>query len=150
MLDKFPLPAELTPFTVTVRAQRLCEFAKGTGQADRVYLDDAAARAAGHRSIPVPPTFLFCMEMESPNPLEIYERLGIDFSTVLHGEQEFVYHQLAYAGDRLHFSPKIVDTYEKQGGALRFVVWETRVETEARQAIADLKSVMVACRRETE
>lgn len=146
MFDTTHIGTELTPFAVDVDTDRLCSFAKATGQADPVYFDEAAAQAAGHRSIPVPPTFLFCLEMmDSPNPMEVYERLGIDYARVLHGEQHFVYHQLAYAGERLNFRPRITDVYKKKAGTLSFLVWETRVESENRHAVADLKSVMVVC-----
>lgn len=143
VFDTAHIGTELTPFAVDVDRDRLCSFAKATGQTDPVYFDEAAAQAAGHRSIPVPPTFLFCLEMVAPNPMEIFERLGIDYARVLHGEQHFVYHQLAYAGEKLNFRPRIIDIYEKKAGALTFLVWETRVESENREAVADLKSVMV-------
>jgi acyl dehydratase len=39
--------------TTSVRA-----FARGVGYSDPVYFDEAAARAAGYRSLPCPPTYL--------------------------------------------------------------------------------------------
>ncbi len=135
--------SELTPFSVRVEPGRLRSFALATGQADPIYSDEAAARRAGHPSLPVPPTFLFCLEMESPDPMEVYERLGIDYAQVLHGEQHFSYHRLAHAGETLYFRPRIADLYEKKNGALGFVVWETRVEASDGSPVADLRSVMV-------
>lgn len=134
---------ELTPFNVEVERGRLRAFAKATGQDNPIYWDETAARAGGHPSLPVPPTFLFCLEMESPNPMEVFERLDVDHAHVLHGEQHFVFHRLAYAGETLRFKPRIVDLYEKKGGALGFIVWETRVEGIDGSAVADLCSVMV-------
>src|SRR3546814_5874130 len=46
------------PRVVDVEAGFLKFFAKATGETDPVYFDDAAARAAGHPSIPVPPTYI--------------------------------------------------------------------------------------------
>ncbi|MDD3937862.1 MaoC family dehydratase N-terminal domain-containing protein [Rhodoferax sp.] len=135
--------AELTPFSVEVERGRLLAFAKATGQDNPVYFDEMAARAAGHPSLPVPPTFFFCLEMDGPNPMEIYERLGIDYAHVLHGEQHFVFHRMAFAGEVLCFKPRLADLYEKKGGALGFLVWETRVEDSAGAAVADLRTVMV-------
>jgi acyl dehydratase len=46
---------------------------------------------------------------------------------VLHGEQEFRYHRMAYAGDELTARARFTDVYSKKGGALQFLVKETTV-----------------------
>lgn len=143
MLDMQLKGAELTPFSVEVERGRLRAFARATGQDNPIYRDEEAARAQGHPSLPVPPTFLFCLEMESPNPMEVFERLQVNYAQVLHGEQHFVYHRLAHAGETLRFKPRIADLYEKKNGALGFIVWETRVEGRDGSPVADLRSVMV-------
>ena len=135
--------SDLTPFSVEVEPGRLRTFAKACGQDDPVYSDLDAAKAAGYPSLPVPPTFLFCLEMEGPNPMEVYERLGIDSAHVLHGEQHFLYHRMAFAGEALRFAPRIIDRYQKKGGSLKFVVRETRVEGQDGTAVADLRCVLV-------
>lgn len=139
--------ADLTPFDLEVDPARLGSFAQATGQDDPVYRDPGSARAAGHPALPIPPTFLFCLSM-GPHPMEVYERLGVQFAHVLHAEQHFVYHRLAFAGETLRFKPRIADLFEKKGGALEFIVWETRVEGEDGAAVADLRSVMVVCQPE--
>ena len=103
----------------------------------------AAARAAGYPALPVPPTFLFCLEMESPDPAAIRNLLGMDYRKLLHGEQGFSYHGMAYAGDKLTFEQRIEDIYDKKGGTLEFVVRLTRVTNQNGQHIADLRAVTV-------
>ena len=102
-----------------------------------------AARAAGHPGLPVPPTFLFCLEMESPDPAAIRNLLGMDYRSLLHGEQGFTYHAMAYAGDTLTFEQRIEDIYDKKGGALEFVVRTTRVTNQHQQLVAELRCVTV-------
>ncbi|CAB3730230.1 MaoC family dehydratase N-terminal domain-containing protein [Achromobacter kerstersii] len=143
MLDTRHIGAKLPAFTTTVEAGRLRFFAKATGQDDPVYTDDDAARAAGHRGLPVPPTFFFCLEMDSPRPAAMRELLGIDIGRVLHGEQGFTYHAMACAGDVLRFEPRITDIYAKKGGALEFVVRETRVSDAAGNLVAEMRAVTV-------
>ncbi|MBO1016854.1 MaoC family dehydratase N-terminal domain-containing protein [Achromobacter sp. SD115] len=143
MLDTSHIGAALPVFNATVEAGRLRFFAQATGQDDPVYIDEAAARAAGHPGLPVPPTFLFCLEMASPRPAAMRELLGIDIARVLHGEQAFVYHTMAHAGDELHFEPRIADIYAKKGGALEFVVRETRVTDAAGRLVAELRATTV-------
>ncbi len=143
MIDRRYIGHALEPYSVPVEAGRLRFFAKATGQADPVYSDPAAARAAGHRDLPVPPTFLFCLEMDGPNPAAIRELLGLDYRRLLHGEQQFSYHAMAHAGDVLTFEQRIDDIYDKKGGALEFVVRLTRVSNQRGALVAELRAVTV-------
>lgn len=143
MLDKQYIGHTLTGFTSEAQAWRLRFFAKATGQDDPLYIDPEAARAAGYPALPLPPTFLFCLDMDAPNPAEVRELLGIDLGKVLHGEQCFTYHQMAFAGDRLSFQGRIADIYDKKGGALEFVVIETRVTNQHDALVAELRKTIV-------
>ena len=143
MIDRRYIGHELAPFKVEVEKGRLRFFAKATGQSDPIYLDEAAAHDAGHPSLPVPPTFLFCLEMEAPNPAAVRELLGIDYRSLLHGEQGFSYHTMAYAGDTLKYQQRIEDIYNKKNGALEFVVRKTRVTNQRDELVAELRCVTV-------
>lgn len=129
-IDPSVIGTELPPTTVTVEEGRLRFFAKAIG--DTV---DAELR--------VPPTFLFAIELENPNPFAWADQLGIDLRYVLHGEQAFTYHLPAYAGDVLTATPKITDAYSKKGGALDFIVKDTAVTRSDGTLVAELKSVIV-------
>lgn len=133
----------MPPTELAVDAGRLRFFAKSIGETDPVFTDVEAALAAGYPGLPVPPTFLFSIELERPDPFDWVSRLGIDLRHVLHGEQRFVYHSQVYAGDVLTAQPKIVDVYSKKGGALEFVVKDTTVIRADGSVVADLKSVLV-------
>lgn len=130
------------PHDVDVERGRLRFFALVTGQRDPVYTDLDAARDAGHPDLPVPPTFLFCLEMERPDPWSFVAGLGIDLRTILHGGQSFEYHAMAYAGDRLTFASEISDVYEKKGGELTFVARTTEVTRDG-APVARLTGTMV-------
>lgn len=143
MIDKRYIGHELPRYTVDVEKGRLRFFAKSIGETDPIYSDEAAAREAGHRALPVPPTFFFCLEMDAPNPAAVRELLGIDLGKVLHGEQSFTYHAMAYAGDRLSFEQRISDIYDKKGGALEFVVRDTKVTNQDGRLVAELRGVTV-------
>jgi len=120
-------PIASMPFEV--ERGRLRFFARTIGLSDPVYSDLDAARRAGHRDLPVPPTFLSnSLELELPDPLGWLAELGGDLSKTTHAEQSFNYHTLAYAGDSLVLQRRIVDVYTKKGGALEFVVKQTDVK----------------------
>lgn len=106
---------------------RLGLFSRVTGQTDPVYLDDAAARAAGYRGIVAPPTFILALELEQQNPRDLAKLAGFDPARVLHAEQGFEYEEVVCAGDELAFEARLTDIYEKKGGALTFFVRRTSV-----------------------
>lgn len=131
-----------TPVTVTVERGRLQLFAKSIGQTDPLYVDVDVARAEGHPDLPVPPTFLFGIELERPNPFGWVEDLGIHMPSVLHGSQSFDYRSMAYAGDVLTAVSTITDVYEKKGGALELIDRVTDITRDGR-TIATLTQTLV-------
>lgn len=136
------LAYQFDPFVVTVERGRLAFFAKATGQQDPVYYDLAAARAAGHRDLPIPPSFYFSLELERPDPFGWTEALGIDLARVLHGEQSFTYHAMAYAGETLTVHTQLVDVAVKKGGELELITKNTSMTCDGRP-IADSVSVII-------
>jgi len=134
---------KLKPHTFEVEKGRLRFFAQATGQTDPIYTDEASARAAGYPGLPVPPTFFFCMDMESPHFFEFHTLLGLNMQRLLHGEQSFEYHRMAFAGDVLTFESEIGDIFDKRNGALEFAVKTTRVSNARGEHIADLRQVIV-------
>lgn len=142
-INKAVIGTALPPTRLTVERGRLQFFAKAIGETDPVYTDPSAAKAAGHPDIPVPPTFLFSVELEDPDPFAFLASLGVDLRMVLHGEQSFTYHFTAYPGDELVASPRISDVYAKKGGALEFLVRDTEVTRADGTPIAELQSVIV-------
>lgn len=130
------------PVTTTVERGRLQLFAKATGQTDPLYTDLAVAQAQGHPDLPVPPTFLFGLELEQPDPFAWVTELGVDMNLVLHGTQRFDYVKPSYAGDTLTAQSTITDVYSKKGGALEFVDRRTAV-TRNGEVIATLEQTIV-------
>ncbi|MEU4321244.1 MaoC family dehydratase N-terminal domain-containing protein [Nocardia salmonicida] len=142
-LDRSVIGREFPPVSLLIDRSRLRNFAKATGQLDPIYTDLDAAKNAGHRDLPVPPTFLFGIELEAPNPVAYLEELGIDLRTILHGEQQFDYHRIAYAGDELTAAATITDLYEKKGGLLEFLVRESTVTNQDGATVAVLRNILV-------
>ena len=142
MIDKIHIGRQLPTFLATAEAGQLRFFAKSTGETNPIYFDEQAARDAGHPNLPLPPTFLFSLEFQIPSNAW-RDELGIVTARILHGEESFRYHRMAYAGDTLRFDVRIADIYDKKGGALEFVVRETRVTNQHGEHVADLRSVLV-------
>ncbi|MBO1017116.1 MaoC family dehydratase N-terminal domain-containing protein [Achromobacter sp. SD115] len=143
MLDRNLIGQSLGTRSILVERGRLRFFAKAIGETNPVYLDEEAARAAGHPRLPVPPTFLFCLEIDAFDSIGTARLTRLDESRVLHGEQQFSYHAMAYAGDTLTFDLTVADVYQKKGGALDFLVKDTRVTNQHGWHIADLRAIVV-------
>lgn len=136
------LKHRIAPIRFEVERGRLRFFAQTIGLTDPIYSDVDAAQRAGHRDLPVPPTFLSnSLELELPNPLGWLAEVGGDLTRTTHAEQSFIYHALAYAGDSLVLERKIADVYTKKNGALEFVVKQTDVKRGG-QILAEVRCVI--------
>ena len=139
MLDKQHIGKTLRRVTRTVEAGRLRFFLDVIGDQDGAF-----ATAGGDAALRVPPTYLFCLEMmDDPDPLDWLTSMGVNLMHILHGQQRFNYHAPAFAGDRLSFDATIADIYDKKGGALQFIVKNTRVTNQHDVLVATLASTVV-------
>jgi acyl dehydratase len=143
MIDRRYIGHELPSHSALVEAGRLRLFAKAIGETDPIFFEEKAARAAGYRAVPAPPTLAFCLDMDVPDPFAYLAEMGAPIQNVLHGEQSFIYHAPIYAGDRLIFRSRIADIYAKKNGALEFIIKETRVENQDAALVAELRAVVV-------
>ena len=143
MIDRAVIGLRNEPFAAEVEKGRLRMFAKAIGETDPIYFDEAAAQAAGFRSLPVPLTFLFCLEMERPDPYDWFDRLGIPLGRALHGEQSFEYYNGACAGDVLTFESEITDIYDKRDGALEFLVQNNDITDQRGDRVAKFTRTIV-------
>ncbi len=125
MLDRSKIGHEFPSFTADVEKGRLQFFARAIGETNPVYYDEDAAGAAGYRAIPAPPTFMFSIDLDGPQFLPMLSLLEMDIGRVLHGSQEFDYLGQIYAGDSITQRCRILDMFDKKGGALEFIVQET-------------------------
>ncbi len=143
MIDKSHIGRVFPTHTVEIEKGRLRFFAKAIGETDPVYTDETAAQAAGYRSLPVPPTFLFGLDLEQGSGFEWLNELGLNLERILHGEQSFSYHAPICAGDTLTFESHIANIYDKRNGALDFLIKEIKVTNQHGTHVADLRNTLV-------
>jgi acyl dehydratase len=144
MVDRSAVGRSFTPITAHVEPGRLRYFLNTIGERNPVYRDAKAAAAAGYNGQPIPPTYLFCLEMmDAERPFEVIEALNIDLARVLHGEQRFAYHAPVTVGDTLNFLSRVTDVTDKKNGALTFVVIETKVTNQSGRHVADAARTIV-------
>ncbi|MGY4478484.1 MaoC family dehydratase N-terminal domain-containing protein [Bradyrhizobium sp. USDA 3364] len=136
MVDQSAVGREFTPVTARVEPARLRFFLDTLGETNPVYREGETA--------PVPPTYLFCLEMmDATVPFEFLTALGIDLARVLHGEQRFDYHAPVVVGDTLTFRPRVASVTDKKGGAMTLIVVDTPVTNQAGVHVADVSRTIV-------
>ena len=144
MVDQSAVGRAFTPVTARVEPGRLRFFLDTIGETNPLYRDQGTARAAGYATAPVPPTYLFCLEMmDAAEPFEFLTALGIDLARVLHGEQRFDYHAPVAVGDTLTFKPRVTGVSEKKGGAMTLVAIATEITNQDGVHVADTSRTVV-------
>ena len=113
-----------------VERERVVQFADAIGD------DDPRYRA---EQLVAPPTFPTVMQIATGGQVVMDQALGLDYSRVVHGEQEYVIERPLRAGDRLTATPRIADIYAR--GPNEFLVVET--------VIRDAKGATVCTGRST-
>lgn len=133
---------------VVVERGPVAAFARAVRDDQAVYSAVSAAREAGFRDVPAPPTYGFSalaywgafpdrqppVEPEATNALaDVFGPLAARGGIVLHGEEEFVYHRPICVGDVLVKQGRVVDLYEKEskGKTMTFMVTEDEWRDEA-------------------
>lgn len=119
------------PFTVTVDPGRLAAFARAIGERE-------PQRA---RSV-APLTFMKVLEGEHGSSRAILEVLGVPLPRVLHAEQQFDYVAPIIAGQVVTVSRRVVDLYEKKGGAMEFIVIESVFTNEGAEVLGRSRQVV--------
>lgn len=143
MIDKKFIGYEFDAFDVDVEKGRLAFFAKAIGETNPIYSNEAAAQLAGYKTIPAPPTFPFSLTLESEDPFPVVTVLRLEIGRILHGTQEFEYFAPIYCGDRITVSSKIVDIFDKKGGALEFVVLQYSFTNQQGELVATSTNTLV-------
>ncbi|HEY7488022.1 MAG TPA: MaoC family dehydratase N-terminal domain-containing protein [Streptosporangiaceae bacterium] len=104
---------------------KIREFADAIGDANPVYRDREAAKAAGHPDVVAPPTFPIVFTMGGAALAGA--DLGVNYAMVVHGEQRFEYTRPVRAGDTVVCQSTINDI--RAAGRNELMTIQTEVKT---------------------
>jgi len=133
IFDRSVKGVEIAPVPVQIERGRIRFFAQVLGETNPIHFDLEAARAAGHADIVATPSFFVVVEATAN---EERKRRGVpsaadlvktDFRYLLHGEERYFYEAPIYAGEEVLVSSTILDFYDKKGGAMEFVMYESKI-----------------------
>jgi acyl dehydratase len=107
-----------------VGREKVREFAAAVGEENPLHHDVEAAREAGYADVVAPPMFAVVFGGRAMAPALFDPEVGIDFSRMVHGGQEFVWGPPVVAGDEIATEVEVKDVSER--GGLQFFVFESR------------------------
>jgi acyl dehydratase len=107
--------------TYAVGREKVREYANAVGETDPRYLDPEAARAAGFHDVVAPA--MFAAVYAGPAVFPAILDSGLDFSRMVHGAQEFTWHEPVVAGDEITTEASL-DSRSERGG-LEFYVFKS-------------------------
>jgi hydroxyacyl-ACP dehydratase HTD2-like protein with hotdog domain len=128
----------LSTGSATVDADHVASFAAA--------LDDANPE---YKSV-APPTYpIAFMTQAMSGGMNTFLELGLNFMTLVHGEQEFEFVRPVKIGETLELTGRIADIYEKTnsaGATLDFVVMETEGKDTAGKPVFYSRNVLISKR----
>src|SRR5947208_14785867 len=112
-LNRALIGKEYGEVSFEVDRARVVQFADAIGDADERYRSEEPV---------APPTFPTVLQIATGGQIVLDPELGLDYSRVVHGEQEYVIERPLKAGDHLVATPRIADIFAK--GPNEFLVTE--------------------------
>ena len=114
---------EYPPAVYAIGREKVREYAAAVGETDPIHTEVEAARAAGFADVVAPRMFAVVYSAPVMAPAIFDPEVGIDFPTMVHGGQEFVWGEPVVAGDEITTTASVKDISERDG--MGFYVFET-------------------------
>mgnify|MGYP001061000731 CR=1 FL=1 len=146
MADLSKVGMEFSPIVWEVERGKIREFAQAMGDLNPIYLDSEAAKKAGYRDCPAPPTFLTVPMLWSGRMPVMINELKINFFMVLHGEEEYEYYGDIYPGDVITGTPRVVKMEEKtskSGSKMDMISVEVLYTNQRNEKVGRARSLLV-------
>ncbi|MEB3368692.1 MaoC family dehydratase N-terminal domain-containing protein [Saccharopolyspora mangrovi] len=124
-----------------VGREKIREFARAIKDDSPLHVDIDAAKAAGYQDVIAPPTFAVILSMAAQDQIVDDEQLGLDYSRVVHGQQDFVHHRPIRAGDRLVTVAHVDDIKTRAGND--FLTVRAEIATTDGEQVCTATSMLV-------
>jgi acyl dehydratase len=120
---------------------KIQEFATAIGDPNPVYVDSAAAQAAGHPDAICPPTFAVVIAQLGTREVVADPELGLNYAMVVHGEQRFEHARPLHAGDVVTSQSTIEKI--RTVGSLSMLTTKTEIKTVDGELVCTAYSTLV-------
>ena len=149
MANRAMIGKTFPPVTATIEADSVKEFARALGDLNPLYVDEAVAKGSPFGALVAPPTYpIAFMAQSMAGAAGSFEELGLNFMTLVHGEQEFEYERPVKVGETLTLTARIADGSERQArsGILDILVLETEATDSAGKRVFASRQTLVSRR----
>jgi acyl dehydratase len=120
---------------------KIADFADAIGEPSELCRDREAAQKAGYPDVIAPPTFAMVISMHATAQVNADPGLGLDYSMVVHGEQNFSHSRPLHAGDVV-VATTTIDSI-KALGATSVLVTSTDISTVDGEHVCTAKCTIV-------
>ena len=110
--------------TYLVGREKIREYASAVGETAPVCHEVEAARAAGYADVVAPPMFAAVYSWRAMGPAVLDPEVGIDFTRLVHGAQDFTWHEPVVAGDEITTQAAFVE--EVKRGEIKVFTFSSR------------------------
>jgi len=118
-----------------VGREKVREYAAAVGEQSPLCHDVEAARAAGYDDVVAPPMFAAVYSWRAMGPTVLDPEVGIDFSRLVHGGQDFTWHAPVVAGDEIVTDAALAETAER--GGMQFFTFTTRSTNQRGELVSE-------------
>lgn len=124
-----------------VGSEDIRNFATAVKNMHPLHHDVEAARAAGHKDLVAPPTYLVTIAQRAEALMVNDPEAEVDFSRVVHADQRFTHHRAVVAGDELFAQATVTSAKELAGN--RLLTTATEISNADRAPIATITSTLL-------
>lgn len=124
-----------------VGREKIREFARAIKDDSPLHRDVESAKSAGYPDVIAPPTFAVILSMAAQDQIVEDDQLGLDYSRVVHGQQDFVHHRPIRAGDRLLTVAHVDDIKTRAGND--FLTIRVEITTTDGEQVCTATSMLV-------
>jgi len=124
-----------------VGSEDIRNFAAAVKNTHKYHNDVDAARAAGHKALIAPPTYLVTIAQRAEALVVHDTDAQVDFSRVVHADQRFTYHRPVVGGDELFAQLTVTSVKELAGN--RLITTQTEISNAKRAPVATVISTLL-------
>lgn len=134
-VDTTTIGKSYPPTTYAVGREKIREYAAAVGETNPLHFDVEAARQAGYVDVVAPPMFVVVYAWPSVVASIFDPDVGIDFSMMVHGSQEFRWGPVVVAGDEITTTMTVKEIHDR--GAMAFYVFESTSQNQHGKAVCN-------------
>lgn len=149
IFDRNTVGMSTSPVLINVERGNVDFFAKTIGETGPIHLYKGAAQEAGFPDVVAPITYPIVLMMmanqvvASRGEQPLFERIGSDFTRLLHGEERYDYADLIYVGDNVVVQSEVLGFADSKGGSMEMASLKTTISHSDRGSLVTMTSTAI-------